>query len=315
MEEIFVSSRNAEHMPHLFGHEAVGVIEQVGQGVITKKIGDICVIHWRKSSIGLDSEPGAYFSKGARIKSGKVVTFSTNVVVPENRVSPLPREVPPHYGVLLGCSLTTGWGSVLKVGEFLPGESILIIGLGAVGVFAALTAKKMGARLVTGVDRKISTGQKSERIGLSRFHPSLEEYLTQNRPEDGHRAPDLVIDTSGDPKVIEEIISWLPTSSRLVLVGMPRGKVNPKIDIQKMLDGLKLAGSNGGGVDPGIDLQAASGLLIEIRRAESPLEIKVMAADSLARAVKDFQTQGLLRFVLQMNSFPDYPHLPQQRSR
>jgi len=304
MEEIFVSSRNAEHMPHMFGHEAVAIVRDIGPGVLTKKIGDICVVHWRKSSIGLDSQPGSYFSGNKQVKSGKVVTFSTDVVVPENRVSHLPPGVSHESGVLLGCALTTGWGSVVKVGQFSPGESLLVIGLGAVGVFSVLAAKQLGSRSVIGIDPKAAIISKVKQIGLDEFFPSLQRYFHGERyaRHDRSTRPDLVIETSGDAGVIESLVDWLPVTSRLVLVGMPRESARPRINTQRMLDGLKLLASNGGEVDPGLDLESGSSLLMQGANGVGALKIRVLPADAIADALTNFPTHGLTRFVLKMSS-------------
>lgn len=259
MEEIFVSSRNAKYMPHLFGHEGVGVVEAVGPGVITKQVGDTCVIHWRQSSIGLDANPGSYFVGGQEINSGKVVTFSTQVVVPENRLTDLPKHISPHAASVLGCSLPTGWGSVVRVGALGRGDTVVITGLGAVGTSVAQVSLAGGAARVIAVEPK-------GRIGLLYDNPlvthcdSVADVYPLLATDSITPSQILAIDTSGSQKVIESLVEHLPPRSRLVLVGMPRDGKMVRLDIQKLLDGLSIRGSNGGDVDPGKDLCDIVGL-------------------------------------------------------
>lgn len=302
MEEIFSSSRNRSFMPHVFGHEGVGVIESVGDGVVERKIGDTCVIHWRKSTSGLDANPGRYFSGRSRINGGKVVTFCSTVVVPENRTTPLPENFSLEYGPLLGCSLTTGWGSLVKVGKFQVGESVLVAGLGAVGTFAALSATLLGARDVTGIDPKgFSESQYSER-GVSRYFSTLSSMLNSLKGTSNGLTQDLIIDTSGDATTIETLLELAPPTSRIVLVGMPRGQVKPGLPVQRLLDGLKVFGSNGGCVNPGEDFSKVS-LLFDTRMKDWDSDlIRTLRLDELRGAISLFNTGTTLRVVLDMQS-------------
>jgi S-(hydroxymethyl)glutathione dehydrogenase/alcohol dehydrogenase len=254
MEEIFVSSRNAKYMPHLFGHEGVGVVEALGPGVKTKKLGDICVIHWRPSSIGMDSEPGDYFVNQTKVSSGKVVTFSTAVVVPERNLTQLPSCVSPAAGSVLGCSLTTGWGSVVRLGEMKVGDIVVITGVGAVGTSAALVALLGGAEKVLTVDPRKPANNILKNNRVQHFQ-LLEDALAHIAGASRQDANVIAIETSGDQMTISKLVDFLPAASKLVLVGMPRGGAGSVINTQKLLDGLKVIGSNGGNVDPGVDLQ------------------------------------------------------------
>lgn len=280
VEEIYVASRNAKYMPHLFGHEGVGIIEKTGLGVDHLAVGQVCVLHWRKSTLGLDAPPGDYFSNGEKLNSGKIATFSTHVVIPSNHVTLLPDGVPFELAPLLGCSLTTGWGAVMNNGKLRPGESVVVIGLGGVGSSAFRTAIFAGAKSVVGVDLENRLADiKSE---LVKFYNSTIEMMQSYSLDSSETFPDLVIDTTGDPKVFESLIEWLPTTARLVLVGMPKLGIQPKLNTQKLLDGLRLEGSNGGEFDPKQDLEVVA------RTVLLPNEISIRRQVTIAPA-SDFQ--------------------------
>jgi S-(hydroxymethyl)glutathione dehydrogenase/alcohol dehydrogenase len=300
MEEIFVSSRNAKYMPHLFGHEGVGVVEALGPGVKTKKLGDICVIHWRPSSIGMDSEPGDYFVNQTKISSGKVVTFSTRVIVPENRITPLPQGFPVDRGALLGCSMTTGWGSVVRVGSHSSGDRVLVIGLGAVGTFAAWTARLLGSIEVVGVDPKPEIQTSFSDRGVNELFRDLSELDRQQGEFSRLEGFDLAIDTSGKTDVIERLIAGLPSKARLVLVGMPSSSSWPLLDVQKLLDGLQLLGSNGGRADPGDDISVVGRLMADLFQKELSTSIGICRHDELELATNKFRQGSKLRIILTM---------------
>ncbi len=288
MEEIFVSSRNSKYMPHLFGHEGVGVIEAVGPGVETKKVGDTCVIHWRQSSVGLDAEPGHYFCRGQKINSGKVVTFSTRVVVPENRVTVLPPNFPEEKGALLGCSLSTGWGSVVNHGLSESPDVVLIAGLGAVGRAAALSVLSQSNIPVIVIEhRPLAEFNDLPKLTI---HPSFED-LAASFHQEIHGARQLIIDTTGNTDLVENLFSWASLESKLVLVGMPRDGKSITISPQRLLDGLRVEGCNGGGINPSEDLSSISALSNSIY---FPLftSVVVRSAEDLIKAIDDSVDSG-----------------------
>ena len=252
LEEIFTSSRNGKYMPHLFGHEASAEVIAVGADVTNISPGERVVIHWRKSSMGLDANPGKYRSQGTSLNAGKVVTLSTHVVVPENRVTAIPPGVEMWVAPLLGCSFSTGWGSVMKTGGLNPGEVTLVIGLGGVGRASAIAVSSQKDAVLYAVESRAMDRSDLDTLGVKKKFDSLERvfhYLeAQALPP-----PDLVVDTVGLVPHFELLLQELPSTSRIVLVGMSKEGARPALDTQRLLDGLKIAGSNGGDIDPGQD--------------------------------------------------------------
>lgn len=285
MEEIFVASRNAKYMPHLFGHEGVGVIQAVGPGVETKQVGETCVIHWRQSSVGLDAEPGHYyFSNGQKISSGKVVTFSTQVVVPENRITHCPNGVAIPTAPVLGCSLPTGWGSVVRVGKVRLGDVVIVVGLGAVGTSAARVALAAGASKVIVVEpREVDPPMLNDPLVVHFSSVDDMGLWLELQKHSGEKV--LAIDTSGSPSVIESLLEQLKPESRLVLVGMPKEGGKVRLDTQKLLDGLRITGSNGGDFDPARDLLEITRLSETSSLADFMQETNLVGIGSLGLAL------------------------------
>lgn len=300
LEEIFESSRNKNYMPHLFGHEASAEVVDVGPGVHHIKRDTSVVVHWRKSSLGLDAEPGKYWSRGVRINSGKVVTLSTHVVVPENRVTPIPPGVEMWAAPLLGCSYTTGWGSVIRTGELREGEITLVIGLGGVGRASAITARSVGSAEVYAVEPRRLESSDLENLGVSQKFNSLEEFFQQIR-EKTLTAPDLVVDTAGLAEHFELLLRELPNASRIVLVGMPRKGQQPALDTQRLLDGLRITGSNGGGVDPNRDLLNLAKGLKKYVSGNGPGQTSVLEWQALPDGINAQVTGSLTKVIYEVN--------------
>ena len=298
IEEIYSSSRNRKFMPHLLGHEGVGVILDVGPGVSTKSIGDRCFIHWRNSSAGLDSPPGTYYSSGSRINAGKKVTFSEFVVVPERNLTQLPQELGHVAGALLGCSASTGWGSISKVAELAEKSAVIICGLGAVGTAAAITARLQG-HTVYALDSKTIPRDIKDGIGLAKVFGSLDDMRGHLAALRQSAVPRLALDTTGSAQVIEALQEALPNHGALVLVGMPRdGK--PGIDVQKLLDGQRIVGSNGGNFDANTDTDTAKSTAIVFQELLGGGLVKTFPFEKLDLALSAHNTQQYMKCVLEL---------------
>ncbi|WP_181911327.1 alcohol dehydrogenase catalytic domain-containing protein, partial [Mycobacterium tuberculosis] len=159
-----VDGTRVRPVPILLGHEAAGIVEQVGDGVDGVAVGQRVVLVFlprcgQCAACATDGrtpcEPGSAANKagtllggGIRLSRGGrpvyhhlgVSGFATHVVVNRASVVPVPHEVPPTVAALLGCAVLTGGGAVLNVGDPQPGQSVAVVGLGGVGMAAVLTA-------------------------------------------------------------------------------------------------------------------------------------------------------------------------------
>lgn len=161
--------------PIVGGHEGAGVIEQVGDGVYDVAVGDHVVCSFlptcgrcRWCSTGHQNlcDMGALLLDGClpdgtfRFHSGDqdlggmcmLGTFSERAVVSRNSVVPIDADLPLDKAALVGCGVPTGWGSAVYSAEVGPGDSVVIFGVGGVGLNAVQGAKHAGARHVIAVD-------------------------------------------------------------------------------------------------------------------------------------------------------------------
>ena len=128
-----------KYLPHLLGHEGVGIVESVGDGVTKVSVGDKVVIGWIKGE-GLDARGAQYPHLDYVINSGSATTLSDRTIVAENRVVVLPSGFPDRLAMLLGCALPTGLGLVLNELKPESNRTIAVFGLGGVGMSALLAA-------------------------------------------------------------------------------------------------------------------------------------------------------------------------------
>ena len=138
-------------LPHLLGHEASGEVLEIGTGVKTVKVGNHVVLHWRPSS-GIQSETPKYLWEGKEVNAGWVTTFNEQAIVSENRLTVIPKSFDMRLAPLFGCAVTTAFGVINNDAQVRVGQSVLIFGLGGVGLNIAQAASMVSANPVIGID-------------------------------------------------------------------------------------------------------------------------------------------------------------------
>ncbi|MCL4392514.1 alcohol dehydrogenase catalytic domain-containing protein, partial [Patescibacteria group bacterium] len=151
LQEIGGYKGNGAYVPHLLGHEGAGIVQRIGPGVTKVKEGDKVVMHWRKGD-GIESDFPVYAFKGKPMRSGKVTTFSEYSIVSENRVTPVPQDTPNELCALLGCSLSTALGTVNLEADLKLGESLMVVGVGGLGINLIKAGRLVGAYPIIAVD-------------------------------------------------------------------------------------------------------------------------------------------------------------------
>ena len=121
INEIDAVKGEDKFLPHLLGHEGSGIVEKVGKGVTTVKIGDHVVMHW-KPSRGIQSNTPKYLFNNKIINAGWVTTFNEKAIISENRLTKIPNDFDMRLAPLFGCAITTAFGVVnndarIKIGE------------------------------------------------------------------------------------------------------------------------------------------------------------------------------------------------------
>lgn len=94
-------------------------------------------------------------------------TFSQYTVLPEISVAKVSKTAPLDKVCLLGCGITTGYGAVLNTLKVEAGSSVLVIGLGGVGLAAIMGAVKAGATQIIGVDINADKFEKATEFGAT----------------------------------------------------------------------------------------------------------------------------------------------------
>lgn len=215
LQELSGLKGNARFMPHLFGHEGCGIVEEVGAGVTKVKVGDKVVMHWRVGA-GIESSFPSYVLDGKSITSGKVTTLSEYSIVSENRLTAVPSDTPEELCALLGCGLTTALGTISNEAELKLGESVMVIGCGGVGLNLIQGAKMASSYPIIAVDVSDDKQDLCMKMGASTFINSRNKSINSVLGKD---KVDVILDASGCADVVGNSIGFLSDRGRYIIVG------------------------------------------------------------------------------------------------
>ena len=211
LHEIRGHKGNAKFLPHLMGHEGCGIVESVGPGVTTVKVGDKVVMHWRPGT-GIEAPFPSYVLDGKSMSSGKVTTLSEYSIVSENRLTTVPDDTPPELCAILGCALTTAMGIIDNEVDLKFGESVAVVGCGGVGLNLLQGAAMKSACPIYAVEKNFNKKDLCFTAGATTFVDDI---------ADIDEKVDVIIDTTGIPEVISACVSKLSGKGRMILVGQP----------------------------------------------------------------------------------------------
>lgn len=245
-----VDGNRVRPIPMLLGHESAGIVEQVGDGVDDVAVGDrvvMCFLPRCEECANcatdgrLPCTPGSVANnKGVLVgdrtllhRDGAdgpeevrhhlgVSGFATYAVVNRASAVPVGADVPPDLAAVLGCAVLTGGGAVMNAAQPAKGDSLMIVGLGGVGMAALLTAISLGFGDVIAVDALDSKLQLALEWGASAA------YTPQQVAEQGIRATH-VVECAGNARAFELAFRATGVGGRTVTIGLPAPSATAEI--------------------------------------------------------------------------------------
>ena len=298
-EEIEAAKGPDKFLPHLLGHEGSGVVEKIGDGVSTVKPGDHVVLHWRKSK-GIQSAVPKYIWNGKRVNAGWITTFNEKAIVSENRLTVIPEDFDMRTAALFGCAVTTGFGVVNNDAKIKIGQSVLIFGVGGLGLNIAYASSMVSAYPIVGIDlheHKIDMGKKFGLThGLTIKSNNLENKIFNIVGKNG---ADIVIETTGITKVIEQAYQLTASDGKTILVGVPREKIS--IYSLPLFFDKELTGSHGGGSDPASDIPRYIRLINKNKMSLKDLITHEFNLADINKAIELFRSGNAGRIIIKNN--------------
>ena len=270
--------------PIVMGHEGAGVVEAVGPGVTSPRVGELVALAWlipcgvcRSCRRGRIWECPDSPSYRHALLDGEtafrdvrsycaIATMAEASVVPAAAAIPLPDGVDPGAAALIGCCVTTGVGAVLKTAAVPTGASVAVIGLGGVGLSCVMGAVVAGASRIVAIDRVAAKLDAARAVGatdglLADGDPGSTAEALRDLTDGG---PDFVFEAIGRPSTVELAIAALPVGGTAVLVGMTPIGARAAFEVYPFVDGARrILGSNYGSAEPAIDFPRYAGWTLD----------------------------------------------------
>ena len=288
-----------KYLPHLLGHEAGGVVLEVGPEVKHVSPGDRVVCHWRPG-VGIDAGGSVYGWGGRKVNAGPITTFQKISVISENRLTKVPPETDFELCCLLADTLTTGFGVVARDARLEIGESAVVIGVGGIGLGTVLGAHLAGACPVIAVDLHDHKLAKAREFGATHtIHVGREDMATRAREILGGSA-DAVFDGTGNPEVIQSAWSITSPKGRVVLVGVMPFNRSLSLNTLPLHYGKKLIGSEGGSSRPQRDIPKILYLLRHRNLAAKNMISHRRSLDQIHEAILEMRSGAVVHNLLEV---------------
>lgn len=241
------------YLPHLLGHEGGGIVREIGPEVTHVKPGDHVVLHWRPGA-GIQARGALYDWNGRVVNAGSITTFQKFTVVSENRLTAIPADVDFETAALLADTLTTGFGVINNDARVRLGESVVVIGVGGIGLGTILGAHLAGAHPIVAVDIHASKLAKAQEYGATHAVNSGDgDFVAAVMAIIGGKA-DVVVDGTGLPSVLEKAFNLAGPRGRCVGVGVMHHERAISLNTLPLHFGKVLTGSQGGASQPAEDI-------------------------------------------------------------
>ena len=301
INEIDAVKGSDNFLPHLLGHEASGVVQEIGPGVSTVNEGDHVVLHWRPSK-GIQSPTPKYTWNGKTVNAGWVTTFNEEAVISENRLTVIPKHFDMRLAPLFGCAVTTAFGVVNNDAQIKVGQSVLIFGIGGVGLNIAQAANMVSAHPIVGVDllkHKLDMGKK---FGLTHTVVGGKENINNTiRDLIGEKGADVVIETTGNSRVIEQAYELTHPDGKTILVGVPKKGDNISIYSLPLHFNKVLTGSHGGDSVPDLEIPRYIRLIQSDKMTLEGFITHEFALEEINDALDLFRSGEAGRIIINMN--------------
>ncbi len=309
-------------LPMVLGHEAAGIVEEVGAGVATVKPGDHIIFSFRahcgrclycstgRSILcdGHQSVRWVMLDGTCRLKRGsqdifqmaRIGTFSERVVCPAEMLVPIRKDMPWPQAALMGCCVPTGVGAVTHCAKVEAGSAVLVIGCGGVGLNVVQGARLAGAGKILACDLLANKLDFAREFGATHtIDASKEKVVERVRELTGGRGADYAFDAIGGEATTLQILDAIRPGGTAVIVGMAAMSVRAPITPYLMaLQEKSIKGTMYGSVRPNVDFPRLVDLYMDGRLKIDQLISRTYKLDEINDGFKALRSGQVARGVV-----------------
>jgi S-(hydroxymethyl)glutathione dehydrogenase / alcohol dehydrogenase len=275
-------------LPMVLGHEAAGIVVENGPSVVGLAPGDHVIFSFRPHCgrcrycssgqtvlcIGHNDSPRWLMHDGTtRVRlngepvnqMARIGTFAEEVVCPAEQVVKIRPDLPFTHAAIIGCSVATGVGAVIRHARVPAGSSVLVIGCGGVGLNIVQGARLAGASPIIACDLRDNKLDYARAFGATHtLNASSGNVVKEVRELTDGLGVDTAFDAIGGEATALQAVDAVAPGGRAVLVGIPSFSTRAPINLSQMVYGEKvISGTYYGSVRPNIDFPILADLDIE----------------------------------------------------
>ena len=224
--------------PAVFGHEAAGIVTALGAGVKGLELGDSVAVTLIRAcgecpSCGsghptVCENPGDGKNSPLSTPQGDAMwqalftgAFAEKVVVDQSQLVKIPADMPKDAAALMSCGVITGVGAAVNTANIRPGQNVVVIGAGGVGLNAIQGARLAGAARIVAVDMNPGKLEAAKEFGATHGVLAEGKPFKEVQKIFGGRGADAVLVTVGVASVYDLAPRYLANRGKVVMVGMP----------------------------------------------------------------------------------------------
>lgn len=232
-------------MPMALGHEAAGIVEELGEGVTDLQRGDHVVLvfvpscgHCAPCAEGRPAlcEPGAVANGAGTLLSGSLrmssagntvhhhlgcSAFAEFATVSRNSLVKIDRDLPFDEAALFGCAVLTGVGAVINTAQVRAGSSVAVVGLGGVGLASLIGAHAAGARVIVAVDLSQEKLALAKSLGATHTFEAASPDVVAEIREATRGGVDTAIEMAGSTRAFDVAYRITRRGGTTVTAGLP----------------------------------------------------------------------------------------------
>ncbi len=309
-------------LPMALGHEAAGIVEEVGPGVRDVQPGDHVVLtfvpscgHCAECSSGRPAlcNPGAAANSSGDLLHGPsllrdgqgntihhllgVSGFAHHAVTARESAVAIPADIPFATAALFGCAVLTGVGAVLNTASARPGQSVAVFGLGGVGLATVMGASVAAARLIVAVDPVEAKRKVALELGATvTFSPEEALPAIKDLTRGG---VEFAFEATGIPAVLEAAFKATRRGGTTVAMGLPHPSKTLSLPALAFAgEGRTLIGSYMGSAAPQRDVPRFIALWRAGRLPVEKLQSAMLPLDQINEAFEALAAGSAIRQIL-----------------
>jgi NDMA-dependent alcohol dehydrogenase len=311
--------------PFAGGHEGSGVVEKVGAHTPGFEVGDHVVMsflpgcgrcRWCASGMQNLCDLGATLLVGSRADGSfrmsldgqpvgqmcGISTFAERSVVAVESAVKIPKDIPLDRACLVGCGVGTGWGSAVNSAEVKPGQTVIVMGIGGIGINAVQGAAHAGATNVIAVDPVEFKREMAMELGATHAFADIAEATTFAQSVTNGQGADSAIVTIGVTKGehIGQAFSSIRKAGTVVVTGLgDLTEVGIPVSIGELtLFQKRIQGSLFGASSPSRDILSLLQLYVDGRLKLDELVTRTYTLDEVNQGYADMHAGKNLRGVI-----------------